>query len=267
MADELVFLRETTQDKTYREMYEQFDGEQRELWYVKAGFRQPERAKNPLPIHVYPLRARDPLSDHPLGGVAIADRTRVALQDIGKVRSISREMAALPEAQIFSAENLRKLRQTYDDSLKQEENPHAFRRRSLAFALMGEFRELAHGLEVNAELIDAETGIRTAQISFKAEGRDYLNKTAVRLAQFVFRAAPISANILQVEDDDLILVNAGKRDGLAKDAKISVTDKLGRSLEFQVVTRDYDISRARSATADATRHLKAGDVVRVLTPR
>jgi hypothetical protein len=267
MADELVFLREATQDKTYREMYEQFEGEQRELWYVKAGFRQPERAKNPLPIHVYPLRARDPLSDHPLGGVAIADRTRVALQDIGKVRSISREMAALPEAQIFSAENLRKLRQTYDDALKQEENPHAFRRRSLAFALMGEFRELAHGLEVNAELIDAETGIRTAQITFKAEGRDYLNKTAVRLAQFVFRAAPISANILQVEDDDLILVNAGKRDGLAKDAKISVTDKLGRSLEFQVVTRDYDISRAKSATADATRHLKAGDVVRVLTPR
>ncbi|MFO1480139.1 MAG: tetratricopeptide repeat protein [Turneriella sp.] len=264
MADELVFLRDATQDKAYREMYEQFDGEQRELWYVKSGYRQPERAKNLLPVHIYPLRARDPLSDHPLGGVAIADRTRVALQDIGKVRSISREMAALPQAQVYSSENLRKLRQTYDDALKQEENPHAFRRRPLAFALMGDFRELAHGLEVNAELIDAETGIRTAQVSFKAEGRDYLNKAAVRLAQFVHKSTPVSANVLKIEDDDLILINTGRRDGLVKDAKFLVTDKLGRNLEFQVVKREYDITEAKSATADATRHLKAGDVVRVI---
>ncbi len=267
MADELIFLRDVTQDKAYREMYEQFENELRDLWYVKAGYRQPERTKNLLPMHVYPLRARDPLSDHPLGGVAIADRTRVALQDFGKVRSISREMAALPQAQVYSSENLRKLRQTYDDALKQEENPHAFRRRPLAFALMGDFRELAHGLEVNAELIDAETGIRTAQISFKAEGRDYLNKAAVRLAQFVYKSAPVLANILKIEDDDLILINTGKRDGVAKDARFSVTDKLGRSLEFQVVKREYDIIEAKSATADATRHLKAGDVVRVITPR
>lgn len=264
MADELIFLRDATQDKAYREMYEQFDSEQRELWYFKSGYRQPERAKNLLPVHIYPLRARDPLSDHPLGGVAIADRTRVALQDIGKVRSISREMAALPQAQVYSSENLRKLRQTYDEALKGEDNPHAFRRRPLAFALMGDFRELAHGIEVNAELIDAETGIRTAQVSFKAEGRDYLNKAAVRLAQFVFKAAPVSANVLKIEDDDLILINTGRRDGLAKDAKFSVTDKLGRNLEFQVVKREYDIVQAKSTTADATRHLKAGDVVRVL---
>lgn len=266
MADELIFLREVTQDKAYREMYEQLESEQRELWYVKSGYRQPERAKNLLPVHVYPLRARDPFSDHPLGGVAIADRTRVALQDFGKVRSISREMAALPQAQVYSAENLRKLRQTYDEAVRQEDNPHAFTRRPLAFALIGDFRELAHGIEVNAELIDAETGIRTAQVSFKAEGRDYLNKAAVRLAQFVFNAAPVSANILKIEDDDLILINAGKRDGLAKDAKFSATDKLGRNMEFQVVKRDYDIVRAKSPIGDATRHLKAGDVVRILTP-
>ncbi|GAB4435516.1 MAG: hypothetical protein OHK0011_18680 [Turneriella sp.] len=264
MADELLFLRDATQDKAYREMYEQLESEQRELWYVKSGYRQPERAKNLLPVHIYPLRARDPLSDHPLGGVAIADRTRVALQDFGKVRSISREMAALPQAQVYSSENLRKLRQTYDEALRGEENPHAFRRHALAFALMGDFRELAHGIEVNAELIDAETGIRAAQVSFKAEGRDYLNKAAVRLAQFVFNAAPVSANILKIDDDDLILINTGRRDGLAKDAKFSVTDKLGRNLEFQVVKREYDIVQAKSATADATRHLKAGDVVRVV---
>lgn len=267
MADELVFLREATQDKAYRELYEQFDSEQRELWYVKAGYRQPARAKNLLPLHVYPFHARDPLSDHPLGGMAIADRTRVALQDAGKVRSISREMAALPQAQVYSTENLRKLRQTYDEALKGEENPQAFLRRPLAFALIGDFRELSHGIELNAELIDAETGIRTAQISFRAEGRHFLNKAAVRLAQFVFKAAPVSANILKIEDDDLILINAGRRDGLTKEAKLALTDKLGRNLEFQVVKREHDIAQAKSATADATRHLKAGDVVRVLTPR
>lgn len=266
MADELVFLRDATHDRHFRELYEQYEIEARDLWYAKAGFRQPERAKNPLPVHIYPLRARDMLNDHPLGGVALADRARVALQDFGRVRSISREMAALPQAQVYNAENLRKLRQTYAEALKAEENPHAFTRRALAFALMGDFRELLHGIEVNAELIDAETGIRTAALSFKAEGRNYLNKAAVRLAEFIFMNAPVSANILRVADDDRIVVNTGRRDGVLKSAKLSATDKLGRTVEFTVQKLDFDILEAVSSTADATRHLKAGDVVMV-SPR
>ncbi|MFO1526185.1 MAG: hypothetical protein U1F16_09455 [Turneriella sp.] len=36
----------------------------------------------------------------------------------------------LPHAQKYSPENLRKLRQTYDDALRNEENQQPFRRRS-----------------------------------------------------------------------------------------------------------------------------------------
>lgn len=264
LADELVFLRETTGDQTYREMFEQLEIESRDLWYHKAGFAQPERVKNLLPVHVFPFRVRNPLNDHPLGGVAVADRARVALQDYGRVRSISREMAALPQAQIFSPENLRRLRQTYSDALKGEANSQAFTRRTLSVVLTGEVSELAHGIEVTAELVDAETGIRMGDMRFKAEGREYLNKAAVRLAEFVYANAPVGGNVLKILDDDEILVNVGKRDGVTNATKFVVTDKLGKTFEFKTEQKDFDILRARSADAQATRHLKAGDVVRVV---
>ncbi|AFM14460.1 tetratricopeptide repeat protein [Turneriella parva] len=266
LADELTFLRDSTGDQAYREMFEQFEIESRDLWYRKAGVTQPERVKNLLPVHIFPFRVKNPLNDHPLGGVAVADRTRVALQDFGRVRSISREMAALPQAQAFSPENLRRLRQTYSDALKGEANTEAFQRRTLSLVLTGEVSELMHGIEVIAELVDAETGIRVAEIRFKAEGREYLNKAAVRLAEFVYANAPVSANVLKILDDDQILVNAGKRDGITNATKFVVTDKLGKALEFKIEQKDFDILRARSTDAMATRHLKAGDVVRVLTP-
>ncbi len=264
LTDELLFLRDTTGDQAYREMVEQLEIEARNLWYVKEGIQKPERAKNMLPIHVFPFRVRNPLNDHPLGGVAVADRTRVALQDFGRVRSISREMAALPQAQAFSPENLRKLRQTYDDALKGEQNPHAFGRRGLSLVLTGEVSELAHGIEVTAELVDAETGIRMSEIRFKAEGREYLNKAAVRLAEFVYNNAPVSGNVLKILDDDQILINVGKRDGVVNAAAFTVTDKLGKTIEFKTEKKDYDILRARSADAQATRHIKQGDVVRLV---
>lgn len=264
MADELIFLRDTTQERDYREMFEQFDAERRDLWYNKAGVAAPEKAKNPLPVHIYPFRARDPLIDHPLGGVAIADRTRVALIDYGRMRSISPEMSTLPQAVKFSPENLRTLRQTYGDALRSEVNPHVFSRNSLALVLVGDFAELTHGVEIKAELIDAETGIRTATIEFKATGRDFLNRAAQRLANFVYTNTPVVGNILKIEESDRVLVNLGKRDGVRKDAKFSVVDKLGRTLEFSVTRRDFDIATAKSATADATQHLKAGDRVQLV---
>jgi len=265
LADELVFLRDSTGDQSYREMFEQFEIESRDLWYHKAGIAQPERVKNLQPVHVFPFRVKNPLNDHPLGGVAVADRTRVALQDFGRVRSISREMAALPQAQAFSPENLRRLRQTYNDALKNEANSEAFMRRPLSLVLTGEVSELAHGIEVLAELVDAETGIRVSETRFKAEGREYLNKAAVRLAEFVYTNAPVSANILKILDDDQILINVGRRDGITNTTKFVVTDKLGKTLEFKTEQKDFDILRARASDAQATRHLKAGDVVRVVS--
>lgn len=261
MTGELVFLRDATQNREYREQVEQLEIEKRDLWYLKQGVQNPELAKNLIPIHIYPLRARDPLTDHPLGGVAIADRARVALQNYGRIRSVSREMAALPQAQKFSPENLRKLRQTYTDALKGEDNPQPFRRRPLGLVLIGDFAELAHGIDVSAELIDADSGIRVAALSFKAVGRDYLNKAAVRMASFVFENAPVSANILRVLGDDRILVNAGKRDKLPKDAQFSVVDKAGRTVTFKTTRRDFDILEAKADQGDATRNLKAGDVL------
>lgn len=261
LSDELLFLRDTTGDQAYREMVEQFEIESRDLWYVKAGMQRPERAKNLLPVHIFPFRVRNPLNDHPLGGIAVADRARVTLQDYGRVRSISREMAALPQAQVFSPENLRHLRQTYDDALKGETNEHAYQRKGLSLVLTGEVSELAHGIEITAELVDAETGIRMSEIRFKSEGREYLNKAAVRLAEFVYANAPVSGNVLKILDDDEILINLGKRDGVTNATKFSVIDKLGKTIEFKTEQKDYDILRARSADAQATRHLKAGDVV------
>lgn len=264
MTDELLFLRDATQNREFREQVEQLEIEKRDLWYLKEGVAAPERAKNPVPVHVYPLRARDPLVDHPLGGVAIADRTRVALQNYGRVRSVSREMAALPQAQKFNPENLRKLRQTYTDALKAEENPAPFRRRGLGLVLVGDFSELAHGIEIAAELVDAESGIRVAGIAFKAVGRDFLNKAAVRLAGFVFENSPVSANVLKVQDTDRILINTGKRDKLPKDAQFAAVDKLGRTVVFKTVRREFDILEAKSEQSDATKHLKAGDVVQLV---
>lgn len=264
LTDELVFLRDRTGDRQYREMVEQLETEQRDLWYIKAGVRLPEIVKNPVPVHIYPFKAKDPLSDHPQGGLAIADRTRVTLQDFGRLRSISREMAVLPHAQKYSPENLRKLRQTYDDALRNEENQQPFRRRSLGYVVVGDFSELAHGVEVSAELIDAETGIRVAQTRFKAQGRDYLNKTAVRLAEFTYNNMPVSANVLRILDDERVLINTGRRDGVSKQAQFSALDKLGRVITFKTEKRDFDIIEARGTTADATRHLKAGDVLQYL---
>ena len=266
MTDELIFLRDATQGREYREQVEQLEIEKRDLWYLKEGVALPERAKNLVPVHIYPLRARDPLTDHPLGGVAIADRARVALQNYGRVRSVSREMAALPQAQKFNPENLRKLRQTYSDALKSEENPYAFRRRGLGYVLIGDFGELQHGVRISAELIDAESGIRVAGIDFKAVGRDYLNKAAVRLASFVFENAQLSANLLRVSGDDRVLINAGKRDLLPKDAQFSALDKMGRTITLKTIRRDFDIIEAKSEQSDATRHLKAGDVVLWIKP-
>lgn len=261
LADELVFMRDATGSRDYRELVERLENEKRDLWYVKAGVQNPERAKNPMPIHVYPLKARDPLVDHPLGGVAIADRARVHLQNFGRVRSISREMAALAEAQKFSAENLRKLRQTYDEALSREENPFSYTRRPLSLALSGSFSEIPHGIEVWAELIDAPSGIRASEIRFKSTGRDYLNKAAVRLAEFIFEKSPVSMNILKIADDDRVLINAGKRDGLKKNSEFTVIDKAGRQIVFKAMRRDFDIIEAKSELADATKHLKAGDAV------
>ncbi|MFO1469915.1 MAG: tetratricopeptide repeat protein [Turneriella sp.] len=264
LADELIFLRDRTGDKSYREMVEQLEVERRDLWYLKEGVRTPERMKNPVPLHIYPFKPKDPLIDHPQGGIAIADRARVTLQDFGRMRSISREMAALAEAQKYSPANLRKLRQTYSDALRAEENQFPFLRRSLGMVMVGDFSELAHGVEVNAELVDAESGIRVAQIRFKALGKDYLNKTAVRLAEFAYNNTQISANVLRVLDDERILINAGRRDGIAKQSQFSVLDKLGRVITFKAEKRDFDIIEARGTIADATRHIKAGDVVRLV---
>lgn len=261
IADELVFLRDTTGSRDYRELAERLENEKRDLWYVKAGVQNPERAKNPLPIHIYPFKSRDPLVDHPIGGTAIADRTRVHLQNYGKVHSISREMVALAEAQKFSAENLRRLRQTYDDALSREDNPFPFRRRPLALAVTGSFSEIPHGIEVWAELIDAPSGIRAAEIRFKSTGRDYLNKAAVRLAEFIFEKSPVGMNILRVSDDNVVLINAGKRDGLKKNAEFTLTDNAGRQFVFKTTRRDFDIIEAKSDLTDATKHLKAGDAV------
>ncbi len=264
MADELIFLRDATQGKDFREQVEQLEIEKRDLWYIKEGVATPERAKNLIPVHIYPLRARDPLTDHPLGGVAIADRARVALQNYGRVRSVSREMAALPQAQKFNPENLRKLRQTYADALRAEDNTQPFQRRPLSLVLVGDFSELAHGIEVSAEIVDADSGIRVAGLTFKAVGRDFLNKAAVRLAEFVFQNAPVSANILKVLGSDRILVNTGKRDKFGKDIQFAATDKLGRTITFKVVRRDFDILEAQAAQGDATRHLKAGDLLNLV---
>lgn len=264
LEEELVFLRDRTGDRQYREMVEQLEAERRELWYLKEGVRTPEKIKNPAPIHVYPFKPKDPLLDHPQGGQAIADRARVALQDYGRMRSISREMTALPQAQKYSPENLRKLRATYGEALKGEENLQAFLRRPLSLVMVGEYSELAHGIEVNAELVDAESGIRVAQTRFKALGKDFLNKTAVRLAEFAYANSPISANILRVLDDERVLINAGKRDGIEKKAQFSALDKLGRVITFKIEKRDFDIIEARGTQPDATRHLKAGDSLKYL---
>lgn len=261
LGEELIYLSDATGNREFRELLERLENEKRDLWYVKAGVRNPGRAKNPMPIHIYPFKARDPLVDHPLGGAAIADRTRVHLQNFGRVRSISREMAALAEAQKFSAENLRKLRQTYDEVLAREENPFPFVRRPLALALTGSFNEIPHGIEVWAELIDAPSGIRAAEIRFKSTGRNYLNKAAVRLAEFIFEKSPLSTNIIKIADDDRVLINAGKRDGLKKNAEFIITDKAGRPQVFRLTRRDFDIIEAKSEVVDATKHLKAGDAV------
>ncbi|MCX7632488.1 MAG: tetratricopeptide repeat protein [Turneriella sp.] len=258
----LNFLREATQEQSYRELYEQLLAEKPTLWYVREGFRQPQMSKNPLPVHIFPLKARDPFSDHPSGGNAIAERTRVALQDFGRVRSISQELVALPEAQFFSPENLRRLRQGYLDAVSKEENRNPFTRHPLALALAGSFRELSHGVAVDAELLDAETGLRLKAISFTVQGRHYLNRAAVRLAEFIYENAPLVGNILKIADGDRILLNIGRRDGLRKNMRLVAKDRLGRTIEFTVSERDHDIAVARSAQPDATLHLKAGDPLR-----
>ncbi|MFO1526186.1 MAG: hypothetical protein U1F16_09460 [Turneriella sp.] len=108
----------------------------------------------------------------------------------------------------------------------------------------------AHGVEVSAELIDAETEkIRVAQTRFKAQGRDYLNKTAVRLAEFTYNNMPVSANVLRILDDERVLINTGRRDGVGKQAQFSALDKLGRVITFKTEKRDFDIIEARGTTA------------------
>ncbi|HRP69202.1 MAG TPA: hypothetical protein PLY93_06700, partial [Turneriella sp.] len=261
LGDELIFLRAATGRQEARERVEQFEIERRDLWYVKEGFSTPEREKNLVPIHIYPLRARDPLSDHPMGGIALADRTRVALEDFGRVRSISREMANLPEAQMFTPENLRRLKSTYQAALNAEENPHVFHRRSLGLVLTGSFQETKHGVAVESELVDADSGIRVATENFRAEGRNYLNKAAVRLAQFVFTHSPLSANILHIQEGDRVLINTGSRDALPKDAVFTILDKAGNVQEFKTTRRSLDILEAKSNSSTATNHLKAGDRV------
>lgn len=81
---------------------------------------------------------------------------------------------------------------------------------------------------------------------FKAEGREYLNKAAVRLAELVYTNAPVSGNVLKIDHDE-ILINVGKRDGVMNAAKFVVTDKLGKTLEFKTEQKDFDIIRARSS--------------------
>jgi predicted Zn-dependent protease len=266
MEDELVFLRATTQDRKYRDLVEQFTLEKRDLWYVKQGVQKPEGAKNLVPVHIFPLRPRDPMADHPLGGVAIADRVRVALQNYGRVRSISREMAALPQAQRYSPENLRQLRKTYDEALRAEPSSMPFLRKSMGYVLAGEFSEITHGVEVSVDLIDAESGIRVAELRFKSRGRSYLNKAAVRIAEFVYAQVPVSGNILRVLDSDEILVNLGRRDGVNKNSVFRTTDKLGKEISFKVAHKDFDIIHGKSDLSDATEHLKAGDVVTLVPP-
>ncbi|MBV6493272.1 MAG: hypothetical protein LDLANPLL_01288 [Turneriella sp.] len=261
LSDELFFLRGATQSREARERVEQFESERRGIWYVKEGFPTPEHNKNPVPIHVYPFRTKDPLHDHPLGGVALSDRTRVALQDYGRVRSISREMVNLPEAQIFTPENLRILKTTYKTAIDAEENIQPFRRRTLGLVLTGFFTETRHGISVEAELVDADSGIRVALENFKAEGRNYLSKASVRLATFVFKNAPLSANILRIQDGESILVNTGKRDRISKGTTLAIFDKMGNTREFKVIRADFDILEAKSNVPNATNHLKAGDTV------
>jgi len=261
LGEELVFLRDRTNDQSYREMVEQFEIEKRDLWYVREGTENPSRAKNSIPIHIYPFTPRDPLVDHPLGGQALADRTRALLEEFGRVRSISREMTVLPQAQKFNSANLRLLRQTYQDALAREENSMPFVRQPLKLVMVGRYAEHPHGLEVSAELIDAESGIRISTIEFRSRGMGYLNQAALRLAEFVFREAPLSAQIFKLVGDDRVLINVGKRDNISKKAEFSAADKLGRTITFNVEKRDFDIILAKSEQIDANRHLKAGDLV------
>lgn len=265
----LGLLRQSTGERYYQDMYEQLISSRRQKLYYREGITNPESVKSPTPLFIFYFQPNDPFTLHPDAGVAIAELMAFALKDRGRLQVHSREMRsiiyrALQKQKYFgtggyyngkvSSFVYRTLRQLQDQT---GDSP--------MYAIGGNYSEKGNSIEVFAQLINLRNGTQLASVKYSAEGRGFLRRIALQLANFAYDNIPYSGKILKISGSGAV-VNLGLRDGINNETKLLVKREANQITELKVVELEKDIFWGEPLESDDVYLIQPGDEV-IVTQR
>ena len=274
----LQFLKSKTRETKYRDMYEQLVQERRNKIFYRAGIPDPEKVRTPTPLFVFYFKPENPFGDYPDAGRAIAHKLSFALSGMGRVRVLPEDAQNEIYAQMTSknffglggyhnAQLAKVVKNRFDHYLKllgEEESPGDrvfLGKQKLRYIVRGSYRKLAQGIFVKMELVDLNTGLNIYSTQAQAEGRGFLNYLAVQLSGKIYDNIPFHGKVLGIQDER-VLVNLGRRDGLKKGVRLLAKKDSAIIAELTVTSVDMDLAWVK-ATDDSYNifRLQAGDLI------
>ncbi len=229
MQKELFFLKEHSDDIKYTDLYEKYINYRRNLLFWKAGIKNPPELKTRNPLFIFYFLPEDPMGEYPDAGMAITETLNFAFHESSHIRILPyhenqrlyralMEKSSLGMGGTFHPDSVSEIIQPAQVTTSHPNlNKDQFR-----YIVHGKYREINNGLEVNAHLLDIQTGIERGHYRFKATGKGYLRKIALFLHDKLEEDIPIEGRIIQINPAMGILVNLGTRDNLKKGDVIQV---------------------------------------------
>lgn len=260
--EQLNFLREREANQkrqtTYQDRFEQFLRERHRHIYYQAGVEKPSVYKSKTPVFVFFPSSKQPFSNYPFAGLALAESISFQLQSMGKVfvanyrqrQKIYQSLnihSSLGQGVVYTPTNIANLQKVFPRPHEQTSSYGKVKippSQSLRYVLDGKFHEIAEGLEVSVHLVDLKTGRVFAPYSVRASGRGYLRKIAMSIARHVYKNIPTQGYIIKINNYDIV-INMGERDGVQKEQKFDVVrnKKVVSQIKVNNIGKDLSIAK------------------------
>ena len=273
----LDFLRSTSNDTKYQDMYEQFIELRKNKIYYKENIRNLESIKSSTPLFVFYFKPTNPFGTFPDAGEAIAEKLSFALSHKGRIKIASKlERDNLGNiltkqnyfgvggyynnqlAKLVQIEMNQYLNQIIQDN--KSENPFAIDPEELRYIISGTYTEIPRGIKVDLKIIDLRNGLVVSELSASGSGRGYLSSISVYIANQIYNNIPFKGKILKIQSNS-VLINLGTHDGISKDTIFNVKSN-SKIYQLKPTEIDTELCWANFKDPSYFYQIKVGDEVR-----
>ncbi|MCS6984989.1 MAG: tetratricopeptide repeat protein [Leptospiraceae bacterium] len=268
---ELKWLRQNTKKQLYRDLWEKWIHERRELPFYKEGLYKLEDYVSRTPVYIFPFTPNEVQQMYPDAGLNLAEKIDLALRGRGRITSlpandieqIRRELKNLTpfgDGGQYTGRTAQRLLELAEQRFGQDLRP-LWLRRPLQYALTGTYDTNGSSISFQARLIDLRSGLTLAHHQGHYKGRGYLRDAALSLAQFLEQNTPYYGHVIKIARNG-VLINLGRRDKMKKGQKVQVLREERPIGELTITRTEMDLSWAEIPFSAEQKEIQSGDMVK-----